>query len=245
MAGVRIVDVVDEASFGLVPPCADPSFDHRSCDYWEDADRGSRAARASGSAAPPPGRPARNPFGDEDADEPPVNPFLPASEGPGLQPVRARRRRTRGEPVRASAARPRGPRAGHAAQARPAVPGPGDLRELRQGPARRRRAGRLRAVRAAVGVPARVARPRALPAAPGRPAARGHHLHRHDRARRAARVTASASSPRSATTWPVAASRRSRPIRRPPATPTRRAPRPRRSGWRPASAWPSTTTASR
>ena len=30
----------------LVPPCADPAFDHRSCDYWEDADRGSKAARA-------------------------------------------------------------------------------------------------------------------------------------------------------------------------------------------------------
>jgi len=81
MAAIRIVDVTDEASFGLVPPCADPGFDHRSCDYWEDAARGSKAARASWlergrplSADPPP-RP-RNPFG-EPADEPIDNPFLP------------------------------------------------------------------------------------------------------------------------------------------------------------------------
>ena len=47
MDAIRVVDVVDEATFGLVPPCADPGFDHRSCDYWEEADRGSKAARAS------------------------------------------------------------------------------------------------------------------------------------------------------------------------------------------------------
>ena len=44
---IRIVDVTDDASFALLPPCADPGFDHRSCDYWEDADRGSKAARLS------------------------------------------------------------------------------------------------------------------------------------------------------------------------------------------------------
>ena len=84
---VRIEDVVDESSFGLLPPCADPSFDHRSCDYWEDADRGSRAARAIAPAAVPrlPARP-RNPFGDDEADEPAVNPFLPASKGPVFNP---------------------------------------------------------------------------------------------------------------------------------------------------------------
>ena len=42
---IRIVDVTDEPTFALVPPCADPGFDHRTCDYWEDADRGSKAAR--------------------------------------------------------------------------------------------------------------------------------------------------------------------------------------------------------
>ena len=45
MDAIRVVDILDEATFGLIPPCADPGFDHRSCDYWEDADRGSKAAR--------------------------------------------------------------------------------------------------------------------------------------------------------------------------------------------------------
>lgn len=84
---IRIEDVVDETSFGLVPPCADPSFDHRSCDYWEDADRGSRSARAIAPAAVPrpPARP-HNPFGGDEANEPAVNPFLPASKGPAFNP---------------------------------------------------------------------------------------------------------------------------------------------------------------
>jgi ribosomal protein S18 acetylase RimI-like enzyme len=47
MPVIEIVDVGDEARFGLIPPCADPSFDHRTCDYWEDADRGSKASRSS------------------------------------------------------------------------------------------------------------------------------------------------------------------------------------------------------
>jgi ribosomal protein S18 acetylase RimI-like enzyme len=47
MAQIEIVDVTDEARFGLVPPCADPAFDHRTCDYWEDGDRGSKAHRAN------------------------------------------------------------------------------------------------------------------------------------------------------------------------------------------------------
>lgn len=70
MDAIRIVDVTDAATFGLLPPCADPSFDHRTCDYWEDADRGSKAHRASwlrtgdGAAteAPPTRRPPANPF---------------------------------------------------------------------------------------------------------------------------------------------------------------------------------------
>src|SRR5207342_3577604 len=80
---VRIVDVTDEPTFRSIPPCADPGFDHRTCDYWEDADRGSKAARLSwlpGAAAPPPAPAAsrpRNPFGDDADDEPLVNPFAP------------------------------------------------------------------------------------------------------------------------------------------------------------------------
>jgi ribosomal protein S18 acetylase RimI-like enzyme len=45
MAESQIIEVVDTDSFGLVPPCADSRFDHRTCDYWEDADRGSKANR--------------------------------------------------------------------------------------------------------------------------------------------------------------------------------------------------------
>jgi hypothetical protein len=43
----RIVEITDTDSFGLVPPCADARFDHRTCDYWEDADRGSKSSRPS------------------------------------------------------------------------------------------------------------------------------------------------------------------------------------------------------
>jgi GNAT superfamily N-acetyltransferase len=88
MSDMRIVDVTDPDGFGLVPPCADPGFDHRSCDYWEDAERGSKAARLSwleptttgegGSAADatrPRSRPS-NPFlADLETAEPVDNPF--------------------------------------------------------------------------------------------------------------------------------------------------------------------------
>ena len=94
MPRTRIVDVTDTAGFGLVPPCADPGFDHRSCDYWEDAERGSRAARASwlttsSGGAGPSARPkprnlfapdplpfgVDNPFAGDDVIN--GNPFLP------------------------------------------------------------------------------------------------------------------------------------------------------------------------
>jgi GNAT superfamily N-acetyltransferase len=85
---IRIVDVTDSESFGIVPPCADPGFDHRTCDYWEDADRGSKAARSSWLApapAPPPAAPARstgNPFLDDAPAAASPNPFAPVT-GPG------------------------------------------------------------------------------------------------------------------------------------------------------------------
>jgi GNAT superfamily N-acetyltransferase len=84
MTTIRIVDVIDEAAFGLIPPCANPGFDHRSCDYWEDADRGSKAARLSWlEASPSPAAPERptladNPFAPP-ADAPVVNPFAPTA----------------------------------------------------------------------------------------------------------------------------------------------------------------------
>ncbi len=88
---IRIVDVTDEAGFGRIPPCADPGFDHRTCDYWEDERRGSKAARLAWleptptppapprSANPfaPPGGPAFNPFDPRAAARPPGNPFDP------------------------------------------------------------------------------------------------------------------------------------------------------------------------
>lgn len=79
--GIRILDVTDEVRFALVPPCADAGFDHRTCDYWEDADRGSKAARAAWlnpAPAPAPARARpRNPFAPDDDEEPAVNPFAP------------------------------------------------------------------------------------------------------------------------------------------------------------------------
>src|SRR5215213_6732904 len=75
---VRIIDVTDEAGFRLLPPCADPGFDHRSCDYWEDADRGSKAARLAW-LEPTPRAPTARPALDD-------NPFAPARDEPAFNP---------------------------------------------------------------------------------------------------------------------------------------------------------------
>ena len=84
MAKIEIVDVTDEARFELIPPCADAAFDHRTCDYWEDADRGSKAHRsgwlASGtgaSGAAPSRQASANPFAP--APKTAANPFAPTS----------------------------------------------------------------------------------------------------------------------------------------------------------------------
>ena len=103
MAKIEIVDVTDETRFGLIPPCADPAFDHRTCDYWEDADRGSKASRPSWlpagavsgavSAASTPG--STNPFApppklESNPFAPPpktsANPFAPAFSAPVPNP---------------------------------------------------------------------------------------------------------------------------------------------------------------
>src|SRR4051812_22697279 len=83
---LRFMDVLDSDTFGLVPPCADPRFDHRTCDYWEDADRGSKAA-------PPAWLTASNASTAADRPAPPVsdNPFAPmarASDNPFATPPR-------------------------------------------------------------------------------------------------------------------------------------------------------------
>ena len=86
MATIEIVDLTDEARFGLIPPCADPAFDHRTCDYWEDADRGSKASRprwlpvgaagsTSGSSGSPPAERPSNPFAPPPGLD--SNPFAP------------------------------------------------------------------------------------------------------------------------------------------------------------------------
>ena len=83
MPAFRIVEVTDEATFGLIPPCADPGFDHRTCDYWEDADRGSKAIRLDwlepsrdAASAAPRRRVADNPF-LADLEARTTNPFAP------------------------------------------------------------------------------------------------------------------------------------------------------------------------
>src|SRR6187200_1108313 len=93
MGTITILDVTDPAAFGRIPPCADPGFDHRSCDYWEDADRGSKAARldwlkpsATAASAPPPKPVVDNPF-LADLEERAANPFAPpGSRGASVNP---------------------------------------------------------------------------------------------------------------------------------------------------------------
>jgi GNAT superfamily N-acetyltransferase len=76
---LRILDVTDHVAFDRIPPCADGRFDHRTCDYWEDDARGSKAHRASwltgGSSSAP--APAANRLAN--------NPFAPTT-GPGFNP---------------------------------------------------------------------------------------------------------------------------------------------------------------
>lgn len=77
MPVVRIIDVTDPTGFARIPPCVDPGFDHRTCDYWEDDRRGSKASRLSWldpAAAPTPEPPRTN------------NPFAPPDRGPTFNP---------------------------------------------------------------------------------------------------------------------------------------------------------------
>jgi GNAT superfamily N-acetyltransferase len=78
MANLTIVDVTGIDSFGLIPPCADPRFDHRTCDYWEDADRGSKASRPSWLEVSAPAPAPRSPL----ADNPFASSSAPAFENP-------------------------------------------------------------------------------------------------------------------------------------------------------------------
>lgn len=93
---IEILDVTDEAAFGHLPPCADARFDHRSCNYWEDEVRGSKAARSSwwrevaptSAPRPSPAEP-RNPFAssDDSDDSDDFNPFAPTAVAAALDPL--------------------------------------------------------------------------------------------------------------------------------------------------------------
>ena len=78
MGEITILDVTGQDRFDLVPPCADPSFDHRSCDYWEDAVAGSKARREAWLRPPAdvaaPGSPSAGAVGRGEPAS--VNPFL-------------------------------------------------------------------------------------------------------------------------------------------------------------------------
>jgi ribosomal protein S18 acetylase RimI-like enzyme len=94
VTSVRIIDVTDEAGFGRIPPCVDPGFDHRTCDFWEDDRRGSKAARLAWlePTPPPPPEPDRS-----------ANPFAPTG-GPAFNPFDPR-----GSSASSSAAKPINP----------------------------------------------------------------------------------------------------------------------------------------
>jgi ribosomal protein S18 acetylase RimI-like enzyme len=84
-ASIDILDVTEGSVIDDLPPCADPRFDHRSCDYWEDEVRGSKASRPAWwqPAEPGPGprpqpRPT-NPFAPPPADDVSFNPFDPGA----------------------------------------------------------------------------------------------------------------------------------------------------------------------
>jgi ribosomal protein S18 acetylase RimI-like enzyme len=90
MAEIRIVDVSDEPTFRLIPPCADARFDHRTCDYWEDAQRGTKANRPSWLESRPPvaATPpvlSDNPFARSEPLET-ENPFAPPRSASATNP---------------------------------------------------------------------------------------------------------------------------------------------------------------
>lgn len=72
MADIRIVDVLGPDVFAQLPPCADARFDHRTCDYWENAERGAKSSRPSWLIAEAPQRRPAPDFAD--------NPFAPAGQ---------------------------------------------------------------------------------------------------------------------------------------------------------------------
>ena len=137
----------DGATFALIPPCADPRFDHRTCDYWEDADRGSKQSRPSWLDRQAARRRAAPKFG---AARQPVCAGRPrradaATRSPAPLALRSRRVRRR-RPVRRPLDNPFAPQTQRERPLQDGVPrklalldrGRGDVRLVRQGAARRR-----------------------------------------------------------------------------------------------------------
>ncbi len=82
MPHFEVVDVTGEGAFGLIPPCADRAFDHRTCDYWEDADRGSKAHRSNWLKQPEETAGGLSGAGSAAASDPSANPFAPGPKAP-------------------------------------------------------------------------------------------------------------------------------------------------------------------
>jgi GNAT superfamily N-acetyltransferase len=81
--------VTDLPAFERLPPCVDERFDHRTCDYWEDADRGSKLHRPGWLTAQERAAPARPALAD--------NPFAPPPHEPDANPFSAPARATRAD----------------------------------------------------------------------------------------------------------------------------------------------------
>lgn len=90
----EILDVTDESALGQLPPCVDPRFDHRSCNYWEDDAQGSKAARSSWWQPAPPPPPTRerspgsdNPFASKPSSDDDFNPFALTAMAAAMDPL--------------------------------------------------------------------------------------------------------------------------------------------------------------
>jgi GNAT superfamily N-acetyltransferase len=138
-AAIEIVDVTDGSTFGLLPPCADGRFDHRSCDYWEDAVRGSKEARPSWwrpapappAAAPSVGPEAGNPFAPR-AGERGFNPFAPEAAAAAFPPLGGDDALDDADPFATPAVNPFAPAPSSSARGDSSV-GPRKLRLLQRG----------------------------------------------------------------------------------------------------------------
>ena len=99
--GFELIGVESAEELLLAPPCTRDDADHATCTWWEDADKGSKAARVDAATATPTQR-ASAPAGGKAA----LAAFLGAevSEAPAFNPF-APKAPTREEALRDAAAR--------------------------------------------------------------------------------------------------------------------------------------------